>query len=136
MRHAHTRGTRFRSPEFSPDGRFLRTQRTHDFYIWSVPPRMPEGLAVPEWLLQLATVFATMTINTSGQLVDLPDAITQFQDLRRQIAALPVDAPLADWGRWIMDERADRSIAPGFTVTKTGAAQLAAILTAEVAPAP
>jgi len=32
-------------------------------------------------------------------------------------ASLPSDAPYAEWGRWILDDRAERPIAPGFTIT-------------------
>jgi hypothetical protein len=59
-------------------------------------------------------------------LVDLPDAMTQFDVVRRQIAALPADAPLAEWGRWVLADGATRSIAPGFTITPPEAAKLAA----------
>jgi hypothetical protein len=124
------------SPEISPDGRFLRTQGPEQIYLWSVPPRLPEGAPVPEWLLRLAPVLATKTVHDAGQLVDLPDATTQFDDVRREIAALPADAPLAEWGRWILDDRADRSIAPGFTVTQADAEKLAAALAADLAAKP
>jgi hypothetical protein len=124
------------SPEISPDGRFLRTQRPEESYVWSLPPRLPEGAPVPVWLLRLATVLATKTVNDAGQLVDIPDATTQFDDVRREIAALPADAPLAEWGRWILDDRADRSIAPGFTVTPADAEKLAAALAADLAAKP
>ena len=71
-----------------------------------------------------------------GQLVDVPDAMSQFDDLRHQIAALPADAPLGDWGRWILDDSADRSIAPGFTGTPAEAEKLAAALAADLAAKP
>jgi hypothetical protein len=105
-------------------------------YVFSVPPRLPEDTRVPEWLLQLATVFSNKTVNDAGQLVDLPDAITQYHDVVRQIAALPADAPLAEWGRWILDDRAERSIAPGFTCTLPEAEKLAAALAVDLAANP
>ncbi|MEO7599305.1 MAG: WD40 repeat domain-containing protein, partial [Opitutus sp.] len=127
---------RLGNPEFSPDGRFLRTSRAKEIYIWSVPPRLPEGEAVPEWLLRLATVIATKVVNEAGELVDLPDAIQEFHRVQRQVAALPAIAPLADWGRWILDTRPERSIAPGFAVTKAGMEELAALLAADLAAKP
>ena len=123
-------------PEFSSDGRFVRVQRTGHYSIWSVPPRLPEGTAVPEWLLRLATVFAAKTVNVAGELVELPDAIAQFDDVRREIAALPHNAPLADWGRWILEDRPSRSIAPGFTITPAEADKLAAVERAATAAEP
>jgi WD40 repeat protein len=118
------------SPEISPDGRFLRTQTAEEFHLWSLPPRLPEGTPVPEWLLRLATAFATKTVNDSGQLIDVPDATTRFHDVYRQVIALPAEAPLAEWGRWMLDETADRPIAPGFTCTPADAEKLASALKA------
>jgi WD40 repeat protein len=123
-------------PEFSPDGRFLRTETPNEYHLWSVPPRLPDGTPVPEWLLQLATSCATKTVNESGQLVDAPEALRQFDEVRRQIAASPGDDPLVAWGRWILDDRADRSLAPGFTLTPAEAARLAATLAGEIAVKP
>jgi hypothetical protein len=76
-------------------------------------------------LHRLATVFAAKSVNSAGELVDVPRAMTQFDDVRGEIAALAADAPLAEWGRWIVNDRADRSIAPGFTISKADADQLA-----------
>jgi len=120
-------------PEFSPDGRFLRTEGKTEYHFWSVPPRLPDGMPVPDWLLRLATICATKIVNDAGQLVDAPEALSQFDEVRRQIAALPSDSPLADWGRWFLDDRADRSLAPGFTLTPAEAAKLAATLAGEIA---
>jgi WD40 repeat protein len=120
--------------EFSPDGRFVSAVRPEKFFIWSVPPRLPEGTPVPEWLLSLATVLADKKVNDSGELANAPNAMAQFLEVRRQIAALPVDAPLAEWGRWILDHRAERSIAPGFTLTPAEADKLASAEDTEVAP--
>lgn len=136
MRHNLAEPGRFGIPEFSPDARFLRAHRQHEYSIWSVPPRLPEGTPVPEWLLQLATVLATKIVNDAGQLVDLPNAMAQFHDVRRQIQALPAGAPLDAWGRWVLNDRPDRPIAPGFTCTPAQAAKLATTLAADLAPQP
>lgn len=40
-----------------------------------------------------------------------------LDQLRAELAVLPKDAPYAEWGRWILADRATRPIAPGFTVT-------------------
>ncbi|HUJ42665.1 MAG TPA: serine/threonine-protein kinase [Opitutaceae bacterium] len=127
------RSARTLSPEFSPDGRFLRTE-TKEFFVWSVPPRLPVDSPIPEWLLQLATVCATKTVDDAGQLIDVPDVLKQFEEVQHQLAALPADAPLAEWGRWIIDNRSDRSIAPGFTITPEEADKLAKTTAAAGAP--
>jgi hypothetical protein len=122
------------SPEFSLDGRFLRTEKATDvltksgeahFYLWSVPPRLSDGGTIPEWLLQLGTVCATKVVNDAGQLVDVTDVYAQHDAVRHALVALPADAPFAEWGRWILDERSNRPIAPGFTITQAEAKALA-----------
>jgi hypothetical protein len=107
--------------DWSPDGRFLQTITGNDsnrtIRILSVPPPLPEGTPIPPWLLQLASVCATKTINDAEQCVDAPEVIAQISDVRRQLAALPDNAPYVEWGRWFLDDSPTRSIAPGFTIT-------------------
>jgi hypothetical protein len=103
------------------------------FWLWSVPPNAGDRPA-PEWLLHLATICAAKTINEAGQCVDVPEVVAQIDDVRRQLAALPEDAPFVEWGRWILNDRADRSIAPGFTLTPAEADKLAADLAASGTP--
>lgn len=113
---------------FSPDGLFLRTETASDVRLWSVPPALPDGTPPPEWLLELATVCAGKVVNDQGQLTAAVDVSSRIATLRQHIEDLPPDAPLADWGRWILNDRADRSIAPGFTLSPHEANQLAASL--------
>jgi WD40 repeat protein len=121
---------------FSPDGRFVRTETVGSpglpgsFFLWSVPP---EGGA-PEWLLKLATICAGKTINDDGQSVDVSGVLAQLDDVRRQLGILPDHAPFVEWGRWVLNDRADRSIAPGFTITPASADKLAADLAAAGTP--
>jgi serine/threonine protein kinase/WD40 repeat protein len=116
---------RMQFSQFSPDGRFVCAAWGQRFCLWSVPPRLTEGTPVPEWLLSLATSLNSKKVNEAGELIDGLPPTTEFLNVCRQIAALPVDAPLAEWGRWILEDRPDRSIAPGFTVTRAEAAKLA-----------
>jgi hypothetical protein len=116
---------------FSPDGFFLQTTTAADLRLWSVPPALADGTPPPEWLLQLATVCAGKTVNDQGQLADVTDTATRLATVRAQLDALPEDAPLVDWGRWILNEREDRSIAPGFTITPAEAEALKTKWTAE-----
>jgi hypothetical protein len=90
---------------FSPDGLFLRTETAADFRIWPVPPALPDATPL-EWLLELATACAGKVVNNQGQLTVAPDVSIQIATLRQQIDALPANAPLAKWGRWILNERA------------------------------
>jgi len=111
-------------PAFSPDGRFLKVEGS-DITIWAIPPPLPESTKAPEWLLELATVCASEIVDDSGQLAPATDAVSKVVALKQQIATLPADAPLADWGRWVLDDRAERPIAPGFTITQAESARLA-----------
>ena len=52
------------------------------------------------------------------------DEFDRFDDLRREIAALPDTAPYATWAKWFLSTDPARSIAPGFTVTPAEAEKL------------
>lgn len=56
-------------------------------------------------------------MNEAGQLVPALEIAARIDRLRQEIATLPADAPLADWGRWVLDRHEDRLLAPGFVVT-------------------
>ena len=128
MRHA----SKTTLPELSPDGRFLKVE-DRCLNIWAVPPALPKGMTPPDWLLDLATLCASQIVNDAGQLVDASEAVLKLDEVRRQLTALPAGAPLADWGRWLLDERPNRPIAPGFTITPAEADQLPAKIRAAVA---
>ena len=110
----------------SPDGRFFLTwgglNSLHR--VWSMPPD-GGGAPTPEWLLRLATACASKRLTEDGELVAASDAVATFDALRREIVALPADAPFVEWGRWFLADRATRSIAPGFTITPAEARKLA-----------
>jgi hypothetical protein len=114
---------------FSPDGRFLRTElaatpgEPPKFAFWSLPPDTDEA-STPEWLLKLATICAAGVVNDAGRYEHVPAVLAQLDDVRQQLAALPADAPFAEWGRWFLNDRADRPIAPNFTVTPAEAEAL------------
>jgi serine/threonine protein kinase/WD40 repeat protein len=122
---------------WSPDGRFLLVGVKSDrgdqmLNLLSVPPSLSEGTPIPPWLLQLASICATKKINEAGQCVDAPEVVSQIGDVRRQLAALPDGAPYVEWGRWMLDDSATRSIAPGFTITPAEADKLEAGLPSSI----
>jgi hypothetical protein len=112
-------------PEFSPDGLFLKTEDTA-VRVWAVPPPLPRDAPPPDWLLDLATLCAGQVVDAAGRLVPAMEVVRRVEELRHQIATLPADAPLAAWGRWLLDDRPDRPIAPGFTITPAEARRLEA----------
>jgi hypothetical protein len=93
--------------------------------IRSVPLPLPKGAAMPEWLLQLAANIAGKTVNDREESVSVPRSSLSLESVRRELASLPSDAPYVEWGRWMLDDRADRPIAPGFTITPAEAEELA-----------
>ncbi len=119
-------GFRVASAEFSPDGRFVRTSAADNkLHLWSVPPALPANTRVPGWLLDLATLCASKTVNAEGQFVDAAEAVAKIDGIRRTLVALPDNAPYVEWGRWFLSDNPARSIAPGFTITPADAEKLA-----------
>lgn len=121
------------SAAFSPDGHYVLTKAgagNNSFvYVWAVPPE--EG-AAPPWLVELATLFSGKRVRDDGRIVAATEDQAKFDELRRGLDALPGGAPYVEWGRWLLDDRPTRSIAPGFTLTPADAEKLAQ----ELAPAP
>ena len=74
------------------------------FALWSMPPATGDA-PTPEWLLQLATICAAGVVNDAGQYEHVPAVLAQLDDVRHQLAALPADAPFAEWGRWFLNDR-------------------------------
>ncbi len=61
-------------------------------------------------MLRLATLCAGRRLNESAKLVSAPDDFDRFDDLRREIAALPDDAPYATWAKWFLSTDPARPI--------------------------
>jgi eukaryotic-like serine/threonine-protein kinase len=116
-----------RAAEFSPDGRFIRTETAPNgsFYLWSVPPLIPAGVPTPDWLVELATICAGKRVRDDGRFDDTSESGTKIAEIRRELVALPADAPYVEWGRWFLSDRSTRSIAPGFTLSLADASALA-----------
>jgi hypothetical protein len=113
---------------FSPDGRFASTRpdlRLGDptNRIWSLPPDAGTS-RTPEWLLPLATVCAGKRVDEDGAFVTAEAEIARMTEIRRELAALPDDAPYVEWGRWFLSDDPKRPIAPGFTITPAEAKKL------------
>jgi WD40 repeat protein len=118
--------------EFSPDGDYILYQINGAAgpvaQVRSIPPALSPGGTIPDWLLDLATLIAGRTIDEAEQSVALSEARISIDDVRRQLANLPGNAPYAAWGRWILDDRPDRPIAPGFTISVEEAEKRAAAI--------
>lgn len=123
-------GIRIPIAEFSPDERFVRTELNAQvgFHIWSVPTAPRAGATTPPWLLDLAEICATKTLDADGQFTTSARLFGKLDDIRRAIAALPADSPYVEWGRWFLADPTTRSIAPGFVLTAAEAESFAASL--------
>jgi WD40 repeat protein len=124
----NTEGDAARVVAFSPDGRYVDVHdfatNPHQFVrIWSVPPSKP-GVAVPDWLMKLATMCGGHRLTDEGKLVDATESLGKIDEVHRALAAAVADDAYAHWGRWILSENPNRSIAPQFVVTPAEAAGL------------
>jgi hypothetical protein len=99
------------SARFSPDGkRILTASSDGTARLWDVgfaPARCPD------WLLQLAEVLCGCRLGKEGFLepttLDRAQTITRIrEDLRNQ----PDDGDGVKWGRWLLADRATRTISP------------------------
>ncbi len=124
--------------DFSSDGRFVMTSSFADkrwtTHLRAAPPTGP-GERAPTWLVRLVTACAGRRLNESAKLESARDEFDRFDEVRREIAALPDDAPYATWAKWFLSTDPARSIAPGFTITPADAKKLADTLS-DPAPAP
>jgi len=87
--------------------------------IWAVPPRY-EGKGIPAWLPRLARALAGQRLDDHGALVpaqDFAQSQAELAEVRRELSALPEDAPYVAWGRWILADPSQRPIAPGLNLT-------------------
>jgi hypothetical protein len=96
--------------EFLPGG-----QVKYGTTIWSLPPS--GNHPVPDWLLRLGTAFAGGEIDARAVFREQAFDAKTFNAIGRELAALPREGPYVEWGRWLVADRATRSIAPGFTIT-------------------
>jgi len=101
--------------------------------VWPLPPQSGRE-PVPEWLLRLATVVAGGEMDARGVFREQTVAPRAFDDLRRELAALPDDGLFVEWGRWFLADRATRSIAPGLKVTAADVKKLQAEFAASEPP--
>ena len=103
---------------FLGNGQFLaQAHLSGRLLVWPIPPQSRRQ-PVPGWLLQLVTAVAGGEIDARAVFREQAFDVKSFDEIRRELAALPVDAPYAEWGRWILADRATRPIGPGFTVTR------------------
>jgi WD40 repeat protein len=120
---------------FLDHDRFLAQSNLSDqwLFVWPMPPQSHHQ-PVPEWLLRLATALAGGEIDARAAFHEQAFDAKAFDEIRRELAALPADAPYAEWGRWILADRATRPIGPGFKITRAELDRLAADLTAPSTP--
>jgi len=97
---------------------------TNQHYFWSLPPPAAAGAAIPDWLLDLAAVCGSRTVDADEQFADAPDALGKLESVRRTLSALPASASYAEWGRWFLSDDPERLIAPGFAITRAQARKL------------
>lgn len=81
---------------------------------------------MPDWQLRLANALAGGEIGRRARFRPQAFDAKVIDDLRRELAALPDDAPYVEWGRWFLTDRATRPIGPGLKLTAAEAENLRA----------
>ena len=124
----NTGGTQVSVVAFSAAGDFIDVhggayQARQHVRFFAVPP--PGSARIPDWLLTLATLCAGSTLTDEGKLLNATPEFGKIADVQRTLAAAPASDPYAEWGRWVLSEDPNRSIAPRFTITPAEAAKLA-----------
>jgi WD40 repeat protein len=104
-------------PAFIASDRFLTVNAGGAVQVWPVPPAL-QRVPAPDWLLRLAAAHAGGEVDRRSVFRELPFDPTVFATIRRELAAMPENAPYVEWGRWFLADRASRPIAPGFQVTR------------------
>ena len=111
----HAQEVRF--AQFSPDGtRVVTASDDGTARVWDVAPASTQ---CPDWFLHLAEVVAGRTLNRQGGL-QIPEAepFAALRDLQRELGQAPGDEGWAVWARWLLADRATRTISPFSKMTK------------------
>jgi len=106
--------------DVDPSGRYTALIGTRGrATVWPVPPRYG-GQGIPAWLPRLARALTGQRLDDRGALMpaqDFAQSQAELAAVRRELSALPEDAPYAAWGRWILADPDQRPVAPGINIT-------------------
>jgi WD40 repeat protein len=103
------------SAQFSPDGKRILTLSGGTARIWDVGPTRAK---FPDWLLQLSEVFSGEVLNKQGVLE--PTKLNRFKtvnEIREKLNQEANDDDWVVWGRWLLGDRATRTISPFSNIT-------------------
>jgi eukaryotic-like serine/threonine-protein kinase len=109
--------------EFSPDGKRILTVAadavpsgglTEKPLVWDVAPSQSP---CPGWLLQLAEAISGKVLNKEGVLEPTRlNRVETLNQIRQKLAGQPDDDWVV-WGRWLLADRATRTISPFAKIT-------------------
>ncbi len=94
----------------SPDGRRIVTSQSgRSAYLWDLAPA---AINAPGWLPQLAEVISGKVVNKQGTLETTRlNRTEKLNVIRQKLDVLPDDDWVV-WGRWLLADRATRTISP------------------------
>jgi hypothetical protein len=101
---------------FDANDRHVAIATEEGVALWPLPP-LSIRAPVPDWLLRLATATAGGELDRFALFRRQPVDGETFDELRREVAGLPDDAPYVDWGRWLLADPEARPISPGARAT-------------------
>jgi WD40 repeat protein len=109
-------GTGWLNPaKFSPDGRRIFTSAGNIARLWDVAPATGK---YPDWLLPLTEAISGEVLNERGLLEPTKlDRVKVINEIRRQLNAQTGDDDWVIWGRWLLADRARRTISPFSKIT-------------------
>ena len=99
------------SAQFTPDGkRIVTVAEDKAVRVWDIAPSQA---TYPDWLLRLAEAISGQVLNKQGLLeptrLNRADALNQ---IRQGLKQAPGDSDWVVWGRWLLADRATRTISP------------------------
>jgi WD40 repeat protein/serine/threonine protein kinase len=101
--------------QFGPGDRRILTSGEDEAWVWDMAPaRGP----CPDWLLPLSEAISGMVLSPQGLLenTSLERAAT-LKEIRRRLDKEKDDSDWVIWGRWLLADRATRTISPFSKIT-------------------
>ena len=78
--------------------------------VWDIAPTQA---SCPDWLLQIAEAISGQVLNKEGVLKPTRlNRIETLNQIRQKLDQQPDDGDWVTWGRWLLSDRATRTISP------------------------
>jgi WD40 repeat protein len=101
--------------QFGPGDRRILTSGENEAWVWDMPPaRGP----CPDWLLPLSEAISGLVLSPQGLLENTSlERAETLKEIRRRLDIEREDSDWIFWGRWLLADRATRTISPFSKIT-------------------